>query len=283
VALNQSTGAINWSLSTIDQTSCSTGNCVGAAVWSSPAIDTSTGILYIGTGNPGTTCKPSTPNATRYPDSILAIRASTGAILNTFKVEENDVHDRDLGSSPVLHSTSIINQCTGSTTSAFYVTEIGKNSNLYTVQRNSGGLVTSNSRNFALDGSEVIASPALTTGTVTAACGTGLSIIKKYNNFFAPTSKGNLYKVAQDWNGNLSLKWRTTVSTTELFSAPAVIKDVIFVGSVDHNFYAVSNNGAVLFRFPTGSEVDSGPAISSGRVYFGSADFNVYCLSINGL
>jgi outer membrane protein assembly factor BamB len=283
VALNQFTGAVNWSLSAIDQTSCPTGNCTGAGVWSSPAIDTSTGIVYIGTGNPGSTCKPSTPNATRYPDSILAINASTGKILNFVQVLHNDIHDRDIGSSPVLHSTVITNQCTGTSTPAFYVSEGGKNSNLYTVQRNSGGLVTSNVKSFTLDGSEIIGSPALTSGNVISACGTNLSIIKKYNNFFVPTGMGDLFKIAQDWNDTLSLKWENRLSTTNLFSAPAVIKDVILLGSDDHNFYAVSNtNGAVLFKFPTGSVVDSGPAISNGRIYFGSADFFVYCLSING-
>jgi outer membrane protein assembly factor BamB len=154
---------------------------------------------------------------------------------------------------------------------------------MYTIQRNSGGLVTSNVKVFPTDSSELIASPSLTTGSVVSACGTNLSITKKYNNLFMPTSNGNLFKVAQDWNDNLSLKWETHVSTAKLLSAPAVIKDVIFVGSDDHNFSAVSNNGAVLFKFPTGSVIDSGPAISNGRVYFGSADFNVYCLSINGL
>jgi outer membrane protein assembly factor BamB len=177
----------------------------------------------------------------------------------------------------------ITNQCTGTSTPAYYVSEGGKNSNLYTVQRNSGGLVTSNVKSFTLDGSEIISSPALTSGNVVSACGTNLSIIKKYNNFFIPTGLGDLFKIAQDWNDTLSLKWENRLSTTNLFSAPAVIKDVILLGSDDHNFYAVSNtNGAVLFKFPTGSVVDSGPAISNGRVYFGSADFFVYCLSING-
>jgi outer membrane protein assembly factor BamB len=283
VSLDQFTGAINWSLNTIDQTSCPNGNCVGAGVWSSPAIDTSTGVLYIGTGNPGSTCKPSSPNAARYPDSIMAITASTGAVLNWLQVLHNDIHDRDIGSSPVLHSVSIINQCTGTTTSSYYVSEAGKNSNLYTVQRNSGGLVTSNQKAFSLDGSEIIGSPALTTGSVKSACSATQTLTKTYNNFFVPTGLGNLFKVAQDWNDNLLLKWQASLSSSVIFSAPAVIKDVILVGSTDHNLYAVSNNGVVLFKFPTGSEVDSGPAISNGRVYLGSADFNVYCLSINGL
>jgi outer membrane protein assembly factor BamB len=282
VSLNQFNGAIIWSRNTLDQTSCPTGNCVGAAVWSSPAIDTSTGILYIGTGNPGSSCTPSTPNATRYPDSIVAVKASTGQILNWFQTVHNDFNDRDVGSSPVLHNTFISNQCTGTTTAAFYVSEADKNGNLYTVQRNGGGLVTSNVKTFATDKSELIASPALTTGSVVSACAANQTIAKHYNNLFLPTSLGHLFKVAQDWNDTLILKWEASLSTAKLLSAPAVIMDVIFLGSDDHNFYAVSNNGAVLFKFPTGSVVDSGPAISNGRIYFGSADSNVYCLSING-
>jgi hypothetical protein len=58
------------------------GQCVGAGVWASPALDTTNGILYVGTGNPGSICSPSTPNATRYPDSILALKMSSGQLLN---------------------------------------------------------------------------------------------------------------------------------------------------------------------------------------------------------
>src|SRR5438105_2185724 len=62
-AYDELTGNTAWSFNTIDQTTCPSGTCLGASVWSSVAIDAVNGIVYAGTGNPGSTCNPATANA----------------------------------------------------------------------------------------------------------------------------------------------------------------------------------------------------------------------------
>src|SRR5271163_197054 len=55
--------------------------------------------------------------------------------------------------------------------------------------------------------------------------------------------------------GNLELKWsyRTGASVT---SSPAVANGVLYVGSYDHNVYALNaDTGALLWKYATGSPV----------------------------
>ena len=66
----------------------------------------------------------------------------------------------------------------------------------------------------------------------------------------------------------------------QVWSSPAVIDGVVYVGSFDGSFYALnSSTGSMLWSFPTGGEVYSSPAISNGIVYFGSFDNCVYGLN----
>jgi polyvinyl alcohol dehydrogenase (cytochrome) len=96
VALSASTGAVEWKTYTVP------AGDDGGAVWSTPAIDTSTGLLYVGTGN----AYHSPAAATT--DAILALNASTGAIVGSFQATAGDVNqgfsglDADIGASPNL-------------------------------------------------------------------------------------------------------------------------------------------------------------------------------------
>lgn len=59
----------------------------------------------------------------------------------------------------------------------------------------------------------------------------------------------------------------------EVHTAPAVANGVVYIGSNDHNLYAVdAATGKKRWAFPTGSVVYSSPAVANGVVYFGSGD-----------
>jgi hypothetical protein len=62
--------------------------------------------VYFGTGNPGLSCKPSTANASRYPDSIIALKATAPTLMGWFQAIPNDKRDFDFGSSPILTTTA---------------------------------------------------------------------------------------------------------------------------------------------------------------------------------
>jgi PQQ-like domain/IPT/TIG domain len=65
-----------------------------------------------------------------------------------------------------------------------------------------------------------------------------------------------------------------------VFSSPAVAGGVVYVGSEDGNVYALNaGTGAPLWHFPTGGPVFSSPAVAGGGVDVGSDDHNVYALN----
>lgn len=90
VAINAVTGHIRYTLFTAPQ------GCVGASVWGSPAVDTTTGDIYFGTGNGGAGCTE--------PLSVAVIQASPSlSLLSHWKVPST-AHgpDSDFGSTPTL-------------------------------------------------------------------------------------------------------------------------------------------------------------------------------------
>ena len=65
----------------------------------------------------------------------------------------------------------------------------------------------------------------------------------------------------------------------QVLSSPAVAGDAVYVGSSDHQLYALDRGmGTVKWKFKTDSRVTSSPAVSGGVVYFGSYDGNFYAV-----
>jgi polyvinyl alcohol dehydrogenase (cytochrome) len=101
VSLDEASGALRWQTFTVPP------GHDGAAVWSTPAIDTATGRLYVGTGN--NYHEPTTDTE----DAIIAFDAASGQMLGHFQATSNDSFaadnltsgpDHDFGASPNLLS-----------------------------------------------------------------------------------------------------------------------------------------------------------------------------------
>ncbi len=74
------------------------------------------------------------------------------------------------------------------------------------------------------------------------------------------------------------LKWQFA-SGGPVISSPAVVNGTVYVGSMDHNLYALDvETGKPKWKFPTESSISSSPAVSDGLVYFGSYDGNFYAV-----
>jgi outer membrane protein assembly factor BamB len=75
-----------------------------------------------------------------------------------------------------------------------------------------------------------------------------------------------------------TLKWKFQTGAG-IFSSPAVLGGVVYVGSLDTNFYAIdAESGAERWRFRTDGPIRSSPAVVDGTVYFYSRDGLVYAL-----
>ncbi len=74
------------------------------------------------------------------------------------------------------------------------------------------------------------------------------------------------------------VKWQFHTAG-QIYSSPAVAGDTVYVGSNDHNLYAVGlATGTEKWKFKTGGRVASSPSVSGGVVFFLSYDSNFYAV-----
>ena len=98
----------------------------------------------------------------------------------------------------------------------------------------------------------------------------------------APMFRGNLQHTgiynAPAISSLHGIKWKFHTAG-RVISSPAVVDDVVYVGSTDSNLYALDlASGALRWKFETQSWVTSSPAVESGRVFFESYDGSFYAL-----
>ncbi len=106
----------------------------GGTIYMPPTIDTSTGLLYAGTGNPSPTIVGTRrPGPDLYTDSILALNARTGKLAWYHQQVAHDLWDYD-AASPVMIFNTVIN---GKKTRA--VAEAGKSGYLFLLDAATGG------------------------------------------------------------------------------------------------------------------------------------------------
>ena len=64
------------------------------------------------------------------------------------------------------------------------------------------------------------------------------------------------------------------------YSSPAIVDNVIYIGSADKFFYAIDlSKGKRIWEFKTTGAVESSPTVADGMVYFGTNDGKFYCLN----
>jgi uncharacterized repeat protein (TIGR01451 family) len=65
-----------------------------------------------------------------------------------------------------------------------------------------------------------------------------------------------------------------------VYSSPAEVNGVVYIGSADGNVYALNaSTGAQLWTYATGSAVSPSPAVANGVVYIDNDNGNLYALN----
>jgi serine/threonine-protein kinase len=65
----------------------------------------------------------------------------------------------------------------------------------------------------------------------------------------------------------------------QIYSSPAVVDGVVYIGSMDHKLYAIdAATGQLRWSFLTGERISSSPAVVNGVVYIGSQDHKLYAI-----
>lgn len=83
IAFDAATGALRW------RTWSEQGGAPGGGIWSSPAVDTTRGVAYVGIGDPD--------------DGVQALDLRDGHVLWRWSAVPRDVADTDVGSGPLLY------------------------------------------------------------------------------------------------------------------------------------------------------------------------------------
>jgi glucose dehydrogenase len=144
VAVNSATGAIKWVFNTVPQGPADDGWAIskdtwqggaraGGGMWTTPAIDTGLGLIYVNAGNPSPDYDGSARKGVNlFTNSILALRLSDGKLVWHYQAIHHDLWDWDLVSGPVLFDVEVGGRLIKGVASA------GKNCLLYMWNRETG-------------------------------------------------------------------------------------------------------------------------------------------------
>ncbi len=79
--------------------------------------------------------------------------------------------------------------------------------------------------------------------------------------------------------GGASRPWAFTCGA-EVYSSPAVVDGVVYIGSNDSHLYAIDAvTGQLRWRYQTGGSVTSSPVVAAGVVYVGCNDFHLHAVN----
>jgi outer membrane protein assembly factor BamB/tRNA A-37 threonylcarbamoyl transferase component Bud32 len=68
----------------------------------------------------------------------------------------------------------------------------------------------------------------------------------------------------------------------EIRSSPAIHNGVVYIGSYDHNLYALdADNGEFMWKYPAEGGIASSPCVYGERVLFGSTDRLLYAVNVD--
>lgn len=241
--------------------------CVGGTQWGSPAIDASTGEVYIATGNLGS-CYSSEP----YAMALVELQASTLQVVGAWQVPQSEMvgdGDSDFGSTPTLFSATI----NGATRQM--VGTINKNGLFYAFVRGALG-------NGPVWQDQIAAGASCSTcdgaGTIAPAAWDGTYLYIGGGN---TTIKGNYCEGAlralDPSNGNYI--WEHCLGDARAMAALAVVPGVVVVGEGHYVTAVDASDGDTLFEFRD-SNADSifygAPSIAHAMLFIGNMDGNLY-------
>lgn len=296
VAVNAASGAVLW------KTWTAPAGYTGAAVWSSnPAIDHTTGLLYVGTGNNYTVpagvcttptqtgCTPPAPDD--YVDSLLALKLTTGAPAWALRTLNSDVNshtclsgascgpDFDFGSDPNLFSTTIAG-------TPRTLVGIGQKSGIYwTVDAATGKLVW-----------DTQVGPGGKLGGIqwgSAAGGAGIYVTEADTDHIPYRASGVSITGGSFLALDLAtgaIRWQTPDPQAAVdVGYVSTAGGVVYAGSsaaAGNTMYAINSaTGQILWSYPSGGTVMGGAAVVNGMVYWASgySSGNTYQLDAFGL
>ena len=242
--------------------------CLGGSVWGSPTIDTSTGDLYIATGN-----QDSCWTYEVYAVSVIELHASNLAVVGSWQVSsEQQVYDSDFGSTPTLFTADV------GGVSRPMVGVVNKNGIYYAFRRGaiSDGPIWSDQIGFATGTCDACISgsivPSAWDGHRLYVAGNG-AIVKK--TFCVSTV------IAVDpATGNYLWEWCTGY---RIFGAVITVPGLVIVDAGPYITILNATHGKALFSYKDTSKnalFYGPPSVAHGVLYAGNMDGNLIALGV---
>jgi outer membrane protein assembly factor BamB len=228
---------------------------LGGSVWTSPAVDPSTGIIYVSTGNEGREPASSQP----FARAVVALSPSLVAKA-VWQLPDSQVltPDSDWSGTPTLFTTADGKRL---------LATVNKNGYVYAFDRTHIGL--------GPVWRAQIANPDLNVSST--AFGGGF--------LFAAGSKGT--QAGAVYNGSIRALNPETGAVMWFASAPssiwpalAYVNGLVIDGAGPQLQVRDASNGHVLFHFKTGARIYGSPSVAGGRIFAGSSDGNLYAFGL---
>jgi uncharacterized protein (TIGR03118 family) len=260
VLLDPATGHLIWQTYTVTDAELAAG-VTGAAVWSTPAYDPTTNIIYAGTGNNYGSDESVATNGTS--DAVIAFSATDGHIIWVNQRTANDAWNRqfplggpdyDFGDSPKLYTIpngeKVVAE--GQKSGFFWVFDAATGS-VVNVQDGLEGLQLSGGGNLGGLFATAAHDPL-----------TGVTFANDHDPGTSPAS-GHLFAISPDGN---QILWQFDTPTAAQ-SGVAVANGVVYFETTGGILYALNEaTGTLLAKIDAGGNV-SGPVVSNGQVYMG--------------
>ena len=256
VQMDETTGAIEHMFNVVPS------GCVGGSVWDTPTIDEATGMLYVGTGNPGK-CSSAEP----YTSAIVALHASDLSLADYWQVPSSQqIPDGDFGSTPTLFTATIQGQ---------KHTMVGlehKNGIYYAFDRTSLS-------SGPLWQTRIAKIPPLRSGEVSISSsawdGTSLYVAGAATSLHGQKCKGNL-RALNPASG--VVLWNVCLSSV-VFNPVMAVPGLVETGSGSSLFLYNSSTGQQLFTYADTSKKSDfwgAATIINGTLFLGNMDGYLY-------
>lgn len=288
-ALSQLTGKVAWSFSTVDSADIWGNPEVnsGGGAWQPPAIDTDTGIMYWGIGNPapwpGTSEFPngsSRPGDNLYTNSMIALDAKTGKLQWYKQVKPHDILDHDFQISPIL-TTAQINGDTRE-----IVIGAGKLGKVYAFDRADGTILWEtpvgdhqNDNLTSLPEGTTRVLPGVLGGVETAMALADdtlyVPVVNLFGDFTPSAFVASTFDISAGTGELVALDiatgdilWSTEFGAINI-GAATVVNDLVFTSTFDGMIYALDRaTGQEVWKYQAPGSINGWPAVSGDTIIF---------------
>ena len=310
LAFDENDGHTLWSFDLIPEGSepgasswgkASTAATGGGSTWTSYALDTGTGEVFVPVGNPAPDFSGDyRPGANLYTDSLVVLDANEGTLKWYYQLVPHDIHDYDLGAPPILVTTKGGKRL---------VVVSGKNGYLYAIDRMTHkpvyklAVTTVRDESAAPTPQGTMVCPGWVGGSEWNApaydsadntiivgtddwCGTYTLAPPRYvaGKYFlggsaipAPWQQAHGWVTAIDADSG-KVVWKDRTPGPALAAVSPTAGGVTFTGDMGGNFFAIdSKTGRIIYRDKTAGAIAGGvvPYEEEGREYVVSTSGNV--------